>query len=75
MENKKKQTYNAFKEEIDKLHLYRRNSSMQINSGIRELHDELLKTDWNTKGFKSVVGVYNQIIKYVKESDEYDTSF
>lgn len=67
----KKQTYNAFKEEIDKLHLYRRNSSMQINSGIRELHDELLKTNWNTKGFKSVVGVYNQIIKYVKESDEF----
>ena len=39
---------------------------MQINSGIREFHDLLLQTDLNQKNFKSVIGVYNQLIKIVK---------
>ena len=62
----KKQTYEAFKTEIDNLSLYRRSSNMQINSGIREFHDLLLQTNLNQKNFKSVVGVYNQLIKIVK---------
>lgn len=62
----KKQTYEAFKTEIDNLSLYRRSSNMQINSGIREFHDLLLQTDLNQKNFKSVIGVYNQLIKIVK---------
>lgn len=63
----KRQTYEAFKSEIERLNLYRRSSSMQINSGIRELHDKLLLTDLNNKNFKSVTGIYNNIIREVKE--------
>ena len=63
----KKQTYEAFKQEIDELSLYRRNSSMQVNSGIREFHDELLKSEYNTGNYKSVVGIYNTFIREMEQ--------
>lgn len=42
---------------------YRKNSNLQVNSGIREYHDLLLKTDLNKRNHRSVVGVYNDIQK------------
>lgn len=62
----KRQTYEAFKTEIDELNLYRRSSNMQVNSGIREFHDELLASKYNTHGSKSVIGIYNQFIKEIE---------
>jgi len=41
---------------------WRRNSPLQVNSGIREWHDLLLvDPEFNTRGLKSVVGVYNDM--------------
>lgn len=42
---------------------YRRNKSMQVESGIREWHDTLLKSKWNVRGNKRVIGVYNDLAK------------
>lgn len=56
--------YKSYKEEIEKYKLYRRNSNLQVNSGIREWHDILLTTDLNNKNYKSVVGIYNTIYKH-----------
>lgn len=55
--------YIAYKEELDRYSLYRRNSNLQINSHLREFHDNLLLTDLNTKNYKSVTGVYNTIYR------------
>lgn len=42
---------------------WRRNSPLQVNSGIREWHDQLLDDPaFNTRGLKSVVGIYNDMI-------------
>ena len=59
----KQLTYDNYKNEIDKYNLYRKNSSLQVNSGVREWHDELLKTELNVNNWKSVVGIYNYIYK------------
>lgn len=42
---------------------YRKNSSLQVNSGIREWHDVLLTTDANRHGHKAIVGLYNSIAR------------
>ena len=62
----KRQTYEAFRDEIDELKLYRRSSNMQVNSGIREFHDELLTSQYNTAQAKSVIAIYNRFIKEIK---------
>lgn len=62
----KRQTYEAFRDEIDELKLYRRSSNMQVNSGIREFHDELLTSQYNTVQAKSVIAIYNRFIKETK---------
>lgn len=59
-------TYGCYKAEIDAYKLYRRNSGLQVNSGIREWHDELLNMPINSKGYKSVVGIYNTIYKSIR---------
>ena len=56
--------YESYKYEIDKYKLYRRNSNLQVNSGIRDWHDTLINTELNEKNYKSVVGIYNTIYKY-----------
>lgn len=40
---------------------YRENSSMQVNAGIREWHDTLLRSEYNKRGARAVVAVYNDI--------------
>lgn len=62
--------YESYKEDLDKYKLYRRNSNLQCNSKIREWHDELLlNKKVNKNNYKSVVGVYNQIYKEVKNKE------
>lgn len=56
--------YEAYKKEIDKYRLYRRNVNLQVGSGIREWHNILLNTELNNKNYKSVVGIYNTIYNY-----------
>lgn len=55
--------YCDYKEDLVNNNLYRRNSNLQCDSKIREWHDELLSSDLNTEGFKSVTGIYNKIYK------------
>lgn len=51
----------AYAEHFSKHDWYRKNSNLQVNSGIREYHDLLLRTELNTRGLKSVTGIYNDI--------------
>lgn len=53
--------YIAYKEEIDRFELYRRNENLQCGSRIREWHDSLLTTHLNPNQAKTVVSVYNRI--------------
>lgn len=55
--------YENYKKELETYKLYRRNSSLQVNSKIREFHDRLLLTGLNTNNYKSIVGIYNTIYK------------
>ena len=55
--------YIAYKEELDRYSLYRRNSNLQINSHLREFHDTLLLTELNINNYKSVTGIYNTIYR------------
>lgn len=57
--------YEYYKDEIEKHKLYRRKSSMQCDSKIREWHDQLLQTELNVKGWKAIVGIYNYIYKQI----------
>lgn len=64
--NKPKQKnvmYEAYKQYLDTYNLYRRNSGLQCNSKLREAHDELLGTQLNEAGNKSVVAIYNKLYK------------
>jgi len=47
---------------------WRRNSSLQVNSGVREWHDTLLKTEYNTRNSKRVVAIYNDMRKEIKDA-------
>ena len=40
---------------------YRKNSPLQVNSGLREWHETLLRSDYNQNAWKDVVGVYRDI--------------
>jgi asparagine synthetase B (glutamine-hydrolysing) len=40
---------------------YRESSNFQINSRLREFHDTLLQSKYNTGDHKSVVGIYNRM--------------
>lgn len=46
---------------------YRRNSSLQVNGGIRDWHEELLTSPLNPNGAERVVAVYNRILQEVEE--------
>lgn len=59
-------TYDNYKE-IEKNNLYRRNSSLQKNSGIANWHNELLETELNINNWKSVIGIYNYIYNQIYE--------
>lgn len=38
---------------------YRTNSPLQVNSGIREWHDTLLKSEYNTRDAQAIIALYN----------------
>jgi len=42
---------------------YRKQASYQVISGMREWHDTLLSTQLNKRKLKSIVGIYNDILK------------
>jgi len=48
---------------------YRRNSPLQVNSGVREWHDTLLKSPVNN-GHQAVVAIYNEIRKELEAKGE-----
>ena len=37
--------------------------SYQVNSRLRDFHDALLKSEYNTQGHKAIIGLYNQMAK------------
>lgn len=53
----------AFSDYYGKNSWYRKNSNLQVNSGIREYHELLLKTPLNKRHSDSVVGIYNSILR------------
>ena len=57
--------YENYKNELNTYKLYRRNSNLQCNSKIRELHDKLLNTFLNVDNNKSVVAIYNRLYKKI----------
>ena len=68
--NKPKQknvTYEAYKEEIIKLSSYRRNSNLQVDSKIREWHNELLNTELNYNDRKRVDEIYKDLKRRTKQ--------
>ena len=52
----------AFSDYYKKNAWYRKNSNLQVNSGIREYHDLLLDTPLNKRNSDSVVAIYNDIL-------------
>lgn len=44
---------------------WRRNSPLQVNSGIREWHDTLVKSSYNKRNCKSVVCIYNDFYREI----------
>ena len=61
----KQLTLEQYKNEIEKHKLYRKNSSLQINSELNQWHDQLLQTELNVKDWKAIVGIYNYIYKQI----------
>lgn len=54
---------------------YRRNSPLQVNSGLREWHDDLLAlSDWNPMGAKRVGAVYNRLLRSLDEPNLLDST-
>lgn len=43
----------------------RKNSPLQIESGLRELHDQIIDSSFNKRNSKTVLGVYNDIAKNI----------
>jgi len=57
-----------FKDWWSKGKWYRRNSPFQIGSGLRDLHDKLLTTEWN-EGGRAVSFVYNRMARSICTPD------
>lgn len=49
---------------------WRKNSPLQVNSGVRDWHDTLLQSPVNRRGHKAVVGIYNDLLKEMKASEQ-----
>jgi hypothetical protein len=54
---------NAFPEFWKRGNWIRLNSPLQIESGLREFHDQIIKSSLNKRESKTVLGVYNDIAK------------
>ncbi len=53
----------AFREWFARGDFYRKRSSYQVNSGLRDRHEVLLASPHNTRGRKSVTGIYLDFMK------------
>lgn len=56
----------SYKSYFDKQNIYRRNSSLQVESGIREYHDELVKTSLNKNNRRRVDEIYKDLMRELK---------
>ena len=63
-------TYTSYRDEIERYGLYRRNENLQCASNIREYHDDLLKTNLNTNGYKIVTPIYRRIYQKYESTKE-----
>jgi hypothetical protein len=54
---------NAFNDYFSKQNIYRKNSNLQVGSGIREWHNELLNTELNKNNRKRVDEIYKDIAR------------
>jgi len=57
----------AFKDYFDKVGGYRKHSSYQVNSKIRDYHEQLLSSKYNTNNNKEEIGIYNRIKRELNE--------
>lgn len=53
----------AYEEEFSRIKVYNHTNFQLGDSGIAELFTKLLDTDWNINNYKSVVGIYNCLVK------------
>lgn len=60
----------AFREYFDQGNFYRKRSSYQVNSGLRDRHDVLLQSDYNTRGRKAVIGIYGDFMREMGDERE-----
>ncbi len=62
--------YEAYQEDLDKYNIKRIHSSYQVNSMIREWHDNVFlhNPTINMNNNKAIVGVYNRMFKEIKET-------
>lgn len=56
----------AFDDYFKRVGGHRKHSSYQINSKTNLFHDELLRSKYNTKCHKGIIGLYNEIAKEVR---------
>jgi len=56
----------AFSDYFRRVGGHRKHSSYQINSRTNLFHDELLRSKYNTKCHRGIIGLYNQIAKDMK---------
>ena len=63
-------TYTSYHDEIERYGLYRRNENLQCASKIREYHDDLLKTNLNTNGYKIVTPIYRKMYQKYKSTNK-----
>ena len=53
----------AFRDYYDKGRFYRKHSSYQTNSKLKNVHDKLLYSKYNKRGHKAIIGLYNEMAK------------
>jgi len=62
----KQLSYGAFQKYFDVGNFYRHRQSYQVNSRLRDIHDEvLLNSEWNRKGYKVIIPIYRDIEKTI----------
>lgn len=61
--NQKQPILNAFPEQYKQMKIYPHTNLQKGDSGIAEAFEALLKSDLNRNGYKSITGVYNDVVR------------
>ena len=61
--NQKQPILNAFPEQYKRMKIHKHTNLQKGDSGIAEIFEILLKSDLNTRKYKSVTGIYNEVVR------------